>query len=242
MFDFLNLPKNTIAGKTITKNIFELAEISNSDKKLLSSDVDVIIWENRIAQDNVNIRPLCNDEIDYSEIQVINVRLKKTNHVPKIAKLIFSSFTYPLILIFTFELELKIMLAHVRINQNDHSKLVVGDIIQSRWLQCDSSELSVFDIKKMSITNLYELYSGYVNVLLRFKVESEIGVKAELSSEEYHEILQRIDGIDSKITELRSQLKKEDQFNRQMDLNNEIKQLQKEREQFVAKISEKGDI
>lgn len=237
VLDYLNLPDSTIADKTITKSIFELAEISNSDRKLLTKDVERIVWEHRISQDNTNIRPYCDDVLDYSEIQVISVYLKQRNHLSHIIDLILSSFQYPLLIVFHEQSESLFVVAHVRINQNDRSRLVVEDTVRTKWMVDEDLPRLNFDTSAMRTTNLFDFYSDLFNAIVKLRAESEVSIDAELSPEEYRLLLEQISIDDGEIAKLKTQLKKEDQFNRQMELNNRIKELQKDKEVHVERIS-----
>ena len=235
MLDYIHLPASTIANKIITKSIFELAEISNSDKKLLTNNVVRIVWEYRIAPDNTNIRAVCNDTIDYSEIQIIQIELKQRAYITRISDLILSSFQYPLLLVFTDSGESLFVAAHVRINQNDHSRLVVEDLIRTDWMRNEEVGCK-FDLTKMRSNNLYELYDDIFNTIVRIRTESKIHIEKELSSDEYKLIDKTISEIDNQIATLRSLLKTEDQFNKQMEINNQIKTLEFSKQQFIQKI------
>lgn len=238
MIDYLHLPKSTLAEKIITKNIFELAEISNSDKKMLSKDVDKITWEYRIAPDNSNIKAVCNDILDYSEIQVIHIDLKQRVHISRIVDLIFFSFQYPLLLVICESSESMFVAARVRINQNDRSKLVVEDTIRTDWIPDSQIPENILDMSRMRSSNLLDLYSDLYDALSRIKAESQVQICQKLSPDEYRMINETVADVDGKIAALRAQLRKEDQFNRQMELNNRIKELQRSREEFLKRFSE----
>lgn len=242
MLDYLNLPDSTIADKVITKSIFELAEISNSDKKLLSKDVDRIVWEYRISQDNTNILPYCTDTLDYSEIQIISVYLKQRAHVGRIADLILSSFQYPLLVVFHELSESLFVAAHVRINQNDRSRLVVEDVVKTKWIDNNHIPYDVLNTTGMRSTNMYNFYSDIFNAVVRVSAESEVTIDCELSPEEYRTLLNLISTVDEEVAALRSQLKKEDQFNRQMELNNKIKELLATKKRYVEELSKKRQV
>lgn len=238
MFDYLHLPKSTLADKTITKNIFELADISNTDKKMLTKDVKKITWAYRIAPDNSNIRAVCDDTIDYSEIQIIRIDLKQRVHISRIADLILSSFQYPLLIVMHESSDSLFVAAHVRINQSDKSRLVIEDVIRTNWIPDQKIPEDILDMSKMRTTNLFDLYSDLYDALLRIKAESQVPISQKLTSEEYRKINATIAQIDEQIAILRAQLKKEDQFNRQMELNNRIKELQKSKEDFFHRVTD----
>ena len=238
MIDYLHLPKNTLAEKIVTKNIFELAEISKSDNKMLTKDVEKITWEYRIAPDNSNIKAVCTDILDYSEIQIIRIDLKQRVHISHIIDLIFSSFQYPLLLIICESSESMFVAAHVRINQNDRSRLVVEDSIRTDWIPDPQIPENILDMSKMRSSNLFDLYSDLYGALSRIKAESQVPICQKLSPDEYRRINETVADVDGKIAALRAQLRKEDQFNRQMELNNRIKELQKSKEEFLKRFSE----
>ena len=238
LLDYLHLPKSTLAEKTITKNIFELAEISKANKRMLTKDVNRITWEYRIAPDNSNIRAVCNDTIDYSEIQVIRIDLKQKVHITRISDLILSSFQYPLLLVFCESSESLFVAAHVRINQNDKSRLVIEDVIRTDWIPNSQIPEETLDMSKMRSTNLFDLYSDVYDALSKIKAESHSNFSKVLTPDDYKTINTTVADFDEKIAALRAQLKKEDQFNRQVELNNRIKELQKSKEEFLQDFNE----
>lgn len=237
MIEYLHLPKSTLAEKTITKNIFELVEINNSDRKMLTKDVEKITWEYRIAPDNSNIRSVCNDTLDYSEIQIIRIDLKQRVHVSRISNLILSSFQYPLLLVFCESSESMFVAAHVRINQKDRTKLVVENAIRTDWIPDSQIPSNLLDMSKMRATNLLDLYSDLYDALSRIKAESYIAIHQQLSPEDYRRINANVANMDAEIAALRAQLKKEDQFNRQIELNDKIKELQRSKKEFLQHFS-----
>ena len=237
MIDYLHLPKSTLAEKTVTKNIFELADINGSDRKMLTKDVEKITWEYRIAPDNSNIKAVCNDTLDYSEIQIIRIDLKQRAHISRISDLILSSFQYPLLLVFCESSESMFVAAHVRINQNDRTKLVVENAIKTEWIPDSQIPSDILDMSRMRTTNLFDLYSDLYDALSRIKAESHTTIHQQLSPEDYREINATVAEMDAKIVALRAQLKKEDQFNRQIELNDKIKELQQSKKEFLERFS-----
>ena len=237
MIDYLHLPKSTLAEKTITKNIFELAEINSSDRKMLTKDVEKITWEYRIAPDNSNIKAVCNDIQDYSEIQIIRIDLKQRVHISRISDLILSSFQYPLLLVFCESSESMFVAAHVRINQNNRTRLVVENAIRTDWIPDSQIPGDILDMSRMRTTNLFDLYSDLYDALSRIKAESHITIHQQLSPEDYRKINATVADMDAEIAALRAQLKKEDQFNRQIELNDKIKKLQRSKKEFLQRFS-----
>lgn len=237
MFGFLNLPKQTVVGNKIDKKLFyDRADLSTKERKHLKDDVERITWFNRIAFDTVNIRPFCDDSVDYTEIQVIGIEMRAESNANIIADVLFSSFPYPLILVFTHDDSISIHVAHVRINQNDRSRLVIEEPVRTGWILKDHELLSTLDIGVSTAADLRTLYSEFVDAVTNLKVSIVAGTQVRLSAEESAEVLQRIKELDTQITSLMNRLRKEDHFNRQVELNTQIKALQRERNQLIEKV------
>jgi len=237
MFDFLNLPKQSEIGDKIDKKMFyENSDLNATERRWLKDNVEKIVWCNRISYDTVNIRGYCDEKIDYTEIQVINVQMRTDVHVRATADVLFSSFPYPLILIFTYRQDIMFFVASVRINQNDKSRLTVEEVVQTKWFLVESDVLMSLDVTKIIASDLFQLYSGFTDSLLRLKVELEVGPGIEVDAVTSRSILEQVKEIDDEITSMKARLKAEDHFNRLVAISDEIKKLEKQRQELLDSV------
>lgn len=239
MFDFLHLPDRAIAGNKIDKKaLYGNADLSANEKRWLKDCVDKITWAYRIANDTVNIRGYVDDFIDYSEIQVIGINLRTEDHARRIADLLLKSMPYPLILGMFHDDKLMIIGAHVHINLNDKSRLVVEEIRCSKWLSVDDRLLEILDMSSPGPSDIYQLYSRFIDSLMRLNVSEERGSETSICAADAKRILDELGSIDHKIKQLMIELKGEDHFNRQVELNRQIKSLQERRNELLNNIHE----
>ena len=82
-------------------------------------------------------------------------------------------------------------------------------------------------------TNLFDLYADEFAALTRINLSTKGFSELDGTPEKLKELLDEIEKIDAAILSLRSQIKKEDHFSRQIKLNNEINDLLKKRNSFL---------
>lgn len=234
MLEFLHLPDRAIAGNKIDKKaLYENADLSANEKRWLKDDVERITWEYRIANDTMNIRGYVDDSVDYSEIQVIRIKLHTGTHARNIAELILKSMPYPLIIILSHKEKVMIVGAHVHINQNDRSRLTVEEPIRSKWISVDDDLLNILDMSSPGPSDLRQLYSRFIDSLMRLNISEERGSETIIEAAASKEVLNKLNIIDRDIKRLTTDLRNEDHFNRQVELNGRIKNLQMERKQLL---------
>ncbi len=240
MFGFLHLPERAIAGNRIDKKaLYENADLSANEKRWLKDDVERITWEYRIANDTVNIRGHVDDSVDYSEIQVIGIALRSESHARNIADMMLRSMPYPLIIIISHEEKVMIVGAHVHINQNDRSRLTVEEPVRSKWLSVDDDLLEILDMSSPGPSDLRQLYTRFIDSLMRLNISKERGSETVIEAADSKQVLDRLNIIDQDIRKLTTELRNEDHFNRQVELNGRIKKLQMERSRLLDSVSQR---
>ena len=234
MFGFLHLPESAVVANRIDKKaLYDNADLSANEKRWLKDDVEKITWEYRIANDTVNIRGYVDDSVDYSEIQVIGILLRTESHARNIADLMLRSMPYPLIIILSHDEKLMIVGAHVHINQNDRSRLTVEEPVRSKWLSVDDDMLEILDMSSPGPSDLRQLYIRFIDSLMRLNISEERGFETVIEAADSKQVLDRLGIIDQDIRKLTSELRNEDHFNRQVELNGRIKKLQMERSRLL---------
>lgn len=234
-----NIPQSCEVDNTIFKKLFyENADLSAIDKKLFTDVINKITWLYCLKSETINIQPFKDDIRVYQEIEVIEVEVLKDTKLKRITEIIMRTIPYPMLLIFKLEDKTQLYVAHQRTNQNDISKNTIEEFIATDWLQNESPLFKKLDIKQMRFTNLYALYSDIVDAISIYNVSDILPSETELTGEEARRLSSSIETIELKITSLKAKLKSETQFNRKMELNIEIKKLEKEKVNLVGGISQ----
>ena len=141
---------------------------------------------------------------------------------------------YPMVLIFKLEAKRKLYVAHQRTNQNDSSKNTIEEFIATDWLESDSALFAKLDIKQMRFTNFYALYSDIVDAISIYNLSAIMPMDENITGAEARRLSAKIEDIEQEIVSLRSKLKKESQFNRKMELNIEIKKLERSKNKLLG--------
>ncbi len=234
-YSFLNIPDSCFIGSTIYKKLFyENANLSSSDKYLFSDIIDKIVWLYCLKPETINVQAYMDEVREYPEIEVIEVIVNKDYGLNRIAEIIMRAIPYPMLLIFKHEDKRRFYVAHQRTSQSDSSKNTIEEFISTDWLGKDSALFTKLDIKQMRFTNLYTLYSDIVDAISIYNISAIMPTNDKITGAEARELSAKVEDIEQKIANLRSKLKKETQFNRRMELNIEIKRLEKTKNNLLG--------
>lgn len=241
IINYLGLPKSCALGNVIFKKTFiEQGDLSKAEKKLLSEQIEKVIWHYSIKPANVNIDAYKDEEREYPEIEVIEVKIASKDKVKKIVEMIMKTIPYPMLLEVTCQDEALFALGDSVINQSDTSKNVLKEVVMSAWLNVNSLSskeqtfLESIHMRNLSSRNLYKLYQDLVGQIMRFN--------ASLLTEYYIEetpietIKAQYDAItvlDKQIESLKIKIKKESQFNKRLEINVQIKRLEQQKVQMI---------
>lgn len=241
-YDYMNIPKKCLLNKSLFKKLFqEHADLDITDKKALKDDVDKIRWVYTLKPSTVNIAAYSDDVREYDEIAIIQVDLSSANRAQRIAAFVNKAIPYPIVLIFNFANTIAISVADKCINQTDKSKWIVQDAWMTEWFDPNTPNevqqqfMQGMSIKSLSFVNFYAFYTDIKSRVVALSAASRSGsyqVVSHEKEEDRRENLKRITELEKEITELRSALKKEMQFNKKLKLNVLVKECQEAIEQL----------
>jgi hypothetical protein len=236
IIDTLAIPTFCKLEKPVFKKFFlESVNLDSADKKIIRDDVKKITWLYALKPSNINIPKYEDGVVDYSEIAILQIDLLSESKAKKLNNILNKAIPYPLICFFAVDNKYAIGLANKRINQIDKSK----SLIEQDWLtnffekdkisEVDQKFLQDFSIKNLSSLNFYKFYQDAVAKVVARSLAEKTGiylVSNFLKSEVGINALREMQEIEQKISNLRSSLTKETQFNRKLELNVEIKNCQ----------------
>ncbi len=242
----LAIPDSCFLGKRVYKKLFyENAPLNATDKKAFTEDIEDIQWRYTLKPETINIARYEDDEREYHEVAIIQVSLKSPHHYKRMAQVIQRAIPYPLLVIFTDGSRIALSVADKRINRADRQKIRVEAYYETDWMDLTNlSEVETAFLENCAITyfsyhNFHTFYGDLIARIIALNCSKLSGIYAletELSREERIDLLNSVRHTQLKLAELRADLKKESQFNRQLELNIQIKKLVQELEQHKAKI------
>lgn len=238
IYKYLAIPDTCFLGKRVFKNLFlKNAQLGAADKKAFDQDVDSILWQYTLKPATVPITPYRDDHREYLEVAVLQANLHQVARHQRIAEAVHRAIPYPLLLVLACESRVTLSVANKRFSQSEKSKIVAEEIFSTDWLNPDSATGVEFDFlgslnfRALPQANLYTLYCGYIERIIAHQCAKFSG-KYTLQPpaadwQSRRDQLAKCQQIEQNISELRRQLKSETQFNRQVELNMQIKGMEK---------------
>ena len=248
--DLIKVPDAAIVNSILPKqDIFEATGMTKSDKDYFVKYVKQIRWLYKFDDASVRIKPYETEEKSYLEVELISINLKKEfqeyNHntgkfhrfdarLDRIVDILLRFIPYPILLCAEFNDEIKFYVSHISESKSDYDKITLDELIYTDWI--DVNNLDGFDeelIDKLQIdnldkTNVFTFYDDMVTAIIQYNGSKEVGQEVTLNSDEIQKIMDDIKVLERKIAEIRVAIRREDNFNKKMDYNIQIKELQME--------------
>lgn len=228
-YDKLNIPSACMVNKPIYKKMFyDNADLSKTDKALFTDVIDRVIWVCCLKPEHIPIKPYLDEVRDYPEVEVLEVALSAEKGLRRIAEIIMRAIPYPMLLFFRLEDKGQVWAAHQRFNLADSEKVTVEDFVSTDWVTDDAPLWVALDVRRMRFTNFFDFYIDWVDAISIHNAQCVLHNCENVTGEEARRLLAQQEQREAKIATLRAQLKKETQFNRKVEINLEIKRLEKE--------------
>lgn len=234
----LAIPDRCVLHQRIyKKQLYKNTAFSKNDQKRIGEQIGTIELRYTLNPDTINISRYVDPQREYLEIAILQINLKKPTETDKqqtkLAELIQKAIPYPIILVFVWESQIAISLAHKRINLADSSKLTLECSFDTGWLNL--SQLSLyqqaflanFSLPRCSFINFYQCYQDLVRRVVALNCAAFSGHYA-LSNDAEGERQARLDQLRShlqQVMQCRAELKQETRFNHKVELNMQIKRL-----------------
>ena len=213
MDNILNFPSTTIVNKPVPKNAFYGRSSDSSLREFLTREFEGIVWLYKLAPATLNVE----DGEYVHEIDVFYCRMKENEYSIKPFSVMDKLLPRHTIFIIEYGGKFDLLIYHKEmsvVHGEQKWKCGVGEL--KRDIGIDANTLN---IQGQSMDAVY-------NGLL-----SQISGLSASTKEEYKEqvdVRKQIESIQKQIMTLQKRIKAEKQFNRQMELNTEVRQLRKE--------------
>lgn len=235
LIDALAIPHSALVDQRITKKLYyENISMNISQKKLFKEELESLQFLYNIAPSTMNIPHFINEEYHYDNIAVIVATLKSRKYAAALAEVIHKV-PYPVVLIMNSEDHTLLSLSPKRINRADNTKRTVESSISTDWIDTQNPSefetlfLESLSLSSMSYENLYKLYEAIIEritALQSSKYVSAFTIPLDATAQRLG--LDQIASLQNRMNECRNRLKKADQFNEQMQINIEIKEIEKQ--------------
>lgn len=209
----IGLPQSTEFNKRIPKQKFyENLTVSASLKQSFVDQIKTIYWRNKIAASTVNIA----EGNDVEEIEVFEIKLTGQNIDEGILKQMDKEIPYHILFLLEFEGKYQAWIGYKEEAQSGNSTFKVNRYYHTDWLQAENLPLKM---EGLSIDVVYENFVRQIAGGQLGEANTAESLKDSVAKDLQKQTLEK------QIVSLRIKLKKEKQFNKQVELNNEIKRL-----------------
>lgn len=244
--EHLDIPSSCRLDKPVFKKLFlDNGVLDATDKKCLKDDISRVRWLYTLKPSTINIAAYGDDKREYPEVAILHVELSNASRVARIAHFINRSIPYPLVLLFTAEIDgrtsMSISLADKRINQADKEKWVLEDSVNSGWLTfsdqsaSESEFMNSLKVTALPFTDFWRFYQALMERVIAincaihsgdFKLDA-LSTNGSTSNQGNDRLgkLRELAKLDTQKTEIANKLKKEKQMGRQVDLNTKVKNI-----------------
>lgn len=213
----LGLPKSTefnrfIPKQKFYKDLYTHTSIPSKTKNYFVKQIKSITWENKIDHTTMNIAKGSFVE----EIEVFRVEIYDYEIDDSVLYIIDENIPYHIIFVFEYNNKRKYSLSYKEISRKTET-ITLHKIFQSDWVSEDE------DLLKFSGISLDNMYENLLNSISNNELDKFSGATLKervLNSIEFEKVQKQVNNLSKKV-------KNEKQFNRQVELNFELKELKK---------------
>ena len=211
-------PQQAKVDRLIPKNKFyEQGKANTKIEQLFIDQVENIRWAYKLASSTIHLQ----DQEDLKEIQIFRVKSRVEDLDVSILSFIDKLILTPIIFEVVYQDKVKVVATYKRLNQADKTKAVIGQYYASEWLEDhDRVELPLY----LKLADLYEHFIAQILpiALSKDQENDNESVSIELQLQKS----QQLESLQKQLDKLKSKLRNERQFNRKVELNKKVSELE----------------
>jgi hypothetical protein len=201
----LGLPRSTEVNRRVAKEkLYANATLNASIKDMIKDQIESVIWRNKLAESTMSVA--AGETV--KEIQVFEVVLRQKALDKRILPAIAKAIPYKILFVLTFSGEAQVWME------------ASNTFYNTDWFTLDEFTL------KFEGLNLDAVYENLARQIAGGRLDIEGDITKAVERDKQRQKLGR------DITALEKKLLREKQFNKQVELNGELKRLKKELEEL----------
>lgn len=219
----LGLPVSTEYNKRIPKQKFyDNLSVTPELKRVFTQQIGLIYWRNKIAASTINVAA----GNTVTELEVFEIRLNQPDLNTAALQLIDREIPYHILFILTYEGKAQAWIGYKEASLSKKDTFKVGSYYHTEW--AEPGQLNF----KIQGLDMDAVYAGFVRQIAgnRLQMRADSPVKNEPSLKESVERDKRRQQLQNQIAALEKKVRNEKQFNRQIELNAELKMVREELE------------
>jgi len=197
----LGLPHSTEVNRRVAKEkLYTNANIPSEIRENIKDNIEAVFWNNKLAESTFNVSA----GEDVSELQVFEIQLRQRGLNKRVLSVIAKAIPYKILFVLTFGNEAQAWIE------------ASGTFYNTDWLPFDGFAL------KFEGLNLDSMYENLVRQIAGGRLGAGVDLTKAVENDKCRRKLER------EIAALEKKILSEKQFNKQVELNGELKRLRKE--------------
>ena len=211
----IQFPSSTRKGIRLPKESFYThATLTPAIKRAMVDDIEQIVWSHTLTAETLNVN--ASDKV--RQIDVLTVTLKKRECNEKIFEVIEKASPRHILFLLRFKNECRLLIHFKEVYENVKGKFRIVESYTTDWQLWEEISLSITGL------DLERIYHNFVYQIAGNKLTKEPGRELAKAIEQNQEA----EKIRNRIARLEDKMRKEVQFNIQLQLSAEIKALKKQ--------------
>ena len=243
----LDLPDTCRLNLRIPKKLLlENAVFSPADRKAISEGVVALFWLATLKPTTIGVPAYRESARDYQEIAVLHLSLRPQARIGRMVERVHRSVPYPVLLLTEQADCTQLSAVHIRRALQDPSRTVLDGKVVTVGSITDPDAPFLLDFRgSLALGNqrrmhMHQLYQSWIDALLALQTARILGnfsiCATPERAREREEALREVARIGSMMTRLRSAARREKQIARQVQLNDELAQAQRELEMWKRRL------
>ena len=216
----LDFPPSTVFNKWVPKKKFyENLSISSRIEKQFVTEIESVYWTHKLSPETLNVSP----GTRVTEIEVFEVNLKEQQVSDNLIATIDREIPYHLVFVLRYEGRAQLMISYKEESKSREDKFKVDSYYRTDWIDYEKLTLS---IEGLDLDRIYENFiSQIAGDELNLEKAEDIRDAVMISKER--------DRLETYITKLEAKIRKEKQFNFQLELNQELRKAKEKLKDYL---------
>ena len=216
----LDFPPSTVFNKWVPKKKFyENLSISSRIEKQFVTEIESVYWTHKLSPETLNVSP----GTRVTEIEVFEVNLKEQQVSNNLIATIDREIPYHLVFVLRYEGRAQLMISYKEESKSREDKFKVDSYYRTDWIDYEKLTLRIEGL------DLDRIYENFISQIAGDDLNLE---KAE-DIRDAVMIAKERDRLETYITKLEAKIRKEKQFNFQLELNQELRKAKEKLKDYL---------
>ncbi len=216
----LDFPPSTVFNKWVPKKKFyENLSISSRIEKQFVTEIESVYWTHKLSPDTLNVSPGTN----VAEIQVFEITHKEQRVSDNLIAVIDREIPYHLVFVLRYRDKAQLMISYKEESKSREDKFKVDSYYRTDWIDYEKLTLNIEGL------DLDRIYENFISQIAGDGLNLE---KAE-DIRDAVMIAKERDRLETYITKLEARIRKEKQFNFQLELNQELRKAKEKLKDYL---------